>query len=162
MKKSFGFFWFVLFLGLTPLHAAEKMVEPVSLPSFETPSSRVENLIITADRALEVTPGQVFTTGTEEPGTLLPYLISTPKPIAYPRGAVQKGWEGDFSIAVEVKLDGTVGRWQVMHSTEHELLDQAAVASVLTWKFHPAVKDGKPFVTCIEIPVTFELRRDEA
>lgn len=107
---------------------------------------------------LTVKPGQVFTEGGDYRGTALPYLVSDPQPIAYPRWAIRQGWQGKFVIAIEIKTDGTVGRYKVMKSTGRRVLDRVATDAVRSWKFHPAVKNGNIIVTCIEIPVTFELQ----
>lgn len=104
-------------------------------------------------------PGQVFSTGDHE-GEIMPYLLSSPKAIAYPRWAIRNGWQGDFSIAIEIRTDGTVGQYKVMQSTGHGMLDEAATSAVKSWKFQPAMKDGKPIVTCIQIPIRFQLNQE--
>lgn len=116
------------------------------------------SLVITPDGQLISKPGSIFTVGGNYSGMELPYLISAPKPIAYPHWAVRQGWEGDFVIAIEVLKNGSVGRYKVMKSTGHQRLDQAAVHAVQSWKFHPAMKNGQSIVTCVELPVRFELQ----
>ena len=93
----------------------------------------------------------------QEPGVLLPYLL-TSKPILYPKRAVKRGWEGTVVVAVEVLKDGTVGRHLITKSTGYVLLDQAVIKAVKDWKFHPAVKNDKPIVSCIQIPILFKLQ----
>jgi len=113
--------------------------------------------VVTQSGKLTIKPGLVFTEGGDYAGMRLPYLVSDPKTIFYPRWAVRQGWQGKCVIAIEVLLDGTVGRFQIMHSTGYRVLDDQAVKAVRSWKFHPAVKDGKQIVTCVEIPVFFKL-----
>jgi TonB family protein len=88
-------------------------------------------VIVTNNGGLTARPGQVFTQGGDYSGMALPYLISEPALIVYPRWAVERNWEGQFEIAVEVLLDGSVGRYKVMHSTGHDLLDQTATQAVM-------------------------------
>jgi protein TonB len=112
---------------------------------------------VTSDGKVKPEPGPVFTEGKEAEGTVLPYLRSNPKPIAYPRWAIRQGWEGTLVIAVEILEDGRVGRWQVMESTGYAILDKAAVKAIREWQFEPARKEGRPLVACIQIPVHFRL-----
>lgn len=152
---------------LTPAgFAADRMViENLPVPKTEQNSSSFPiSATIMEDGKLIATAGlpagqagPVFTEGGDYSGMTLPYLISYSKLVRYPRWAIKQGWQGRFVIAIEVLLNGTVGRYKVMESTGHRLLDRAATEAVRTWKFKPAMKDGKPVVTCIEIPVIFQL-----
>lgn len=132
--------------------ALSHQVQGVSAPDW--------SVTVTGQGQLAAKPGPVFTEGGNYAGMMLPYLESTPKPISYPRWAIRQGWEGRFVIAIEVLLDGTVGRYKVMESSGHSLLDATAVKAVKSWKFHPAMKEGNPTVTCIEVPVIFQLSKD--
>lgn len=157
--KFFGSILLSLTVWTPAGFAAERMViENVPVPKTEQASSSISfSTTIMEDGKLIATAGPVFTQGGDYSGMTLPYLISHPKPVPYPRWAVKQGWQGRFVIAIEVLLNGTVGRYKVMESTGHRLLDEAAAEAVRTWKFKPAVKQGKPVVTCIEIPVIFRL-----
>lgn len=162
MKKMSWFSLFaVLILFVSPVLAQEGMlVENVS--SFQAPSDALAHsfgVIVTSRGKLTIKPGPVFTEGIEEPGTVLPYLLSDPKPIAYPKQAIAQGWQGKIVIAIEVLADGSVGSYQIMNSTGREILDETAVQAVRSWSFHPAVKaSGEPFRTCVQIPITFQLQ----
>lgn len=105
-------------------------------------------------------PGKIFTTGAHDPDFLLPELKEKPKPIRYPRWALAQGWEGELVVAIEIRADGTVGRWKIMRSTGHELLDQATVQSIRQWLFRPGELRGKPMVSCIQIPVRFVIDKN--
>lgn len=115
-------------------------------------------ITITRDGQTVPQPGPVFTGGTEPKGMSLPYLLSNPRPIPYPRWAVRQGWRGTFILAVEILPTGAVGRWKVMQSTGYRLLDEVATKAVREWRFHPATEEGKPVVSCIQIPVHFKLQ----
>jgi protein TonB len=73
---------------------------------------------------------------------------------------MEQGWEGEFVIAVEILENGSVGRTYVMKSTGHKKLDEAATEAVTSWKFHPATRNAKPVVECVQIPVTFQLKSE--
>ncbi len=154
--------WIFIFLMISSraLWAAESLpLENIAVSKPQQNSASIPfSVTIGENEKLKIKPGHVFTEGGDYRATALPYLISSPKPIAYPRWAIRQGWEGELVIAVEVLKDGSVGRCKVMKSTGHRVLDKVATDAVRSWKFQPAVKDGKLVVTCIEIPVTFELR----
>ncbi len=147
-------------VSVPTLLAAESLpIENAAMPKARENSSTIPfSVTIGANDKLTVKPGQVFTEGGDYRGMILPYLISQPKPISYPRWAIRQGWQGRFVIAIEIRTDGTVGRYKVMKSTGRRILDKVATDAVRSWKFQPAVKNGKIVVTCIEIPVIFELQ----
>lgn len=90
----------------------------------------------------------------------LPFVIEMPQPIRYPRWARREGFQGQLLVSLEILETGSVGRWRVEKSTGDERLDQHTVETLRTWKFHPAMSQGKSFATYIEVPVNFELIRD--
>lgn len=96
-------------------------------------------------------------TGSMEAPTALPYLVEMAKPIYYPGWARRSGAEGLLIVALEVLEDGRVGQWRIVRSTGSESLDKAASRSFPNWKFHPALKNGKPVRTVIQVPINFEL-----
>ena len=149
----------LLSLILQPLAVAGESAAVDSLPTALAPAGSFSGhftLTVKGDGELIPSPGPVFTTGNEE-GTTLPYLLDYRKQIAYPRWAIRQGWEGNLILAVEILTDGSVGRLQVMKSTGYKLLDKTASKAIQQWKFYPAMKDGKPVLTCIQIPVDFKL-----
>jgi len=105
-------------------------------------------------------PAPVFSeNGTFETGTAMPFLVSMSKPILYPGWARRKGLEGLLIVALEILEDGSVGRWKIIQSSGEESLDKAATKAFLTWKFQPAMRNGKPVKTCIQVPINFELTK---
>lgn len=102
-------------------------------------------------------PGKIFTTGGETADFELPFLKHTPQPIQYPRWALKQGFQGELVVAVEILENGTVGRWQIMQSTRHPSLDEAAVKAMKTWRFEPGKLRGKAIVSCVQIPIRFRV-----
>lgn len=142
-----------------PLWAQEQTAFEPLPTSFqkEDLSSSHFGLKVLGDGHLVTEPGTVFTAGVERPGTILPSLISTPKPIRYPKWALRQGWHGQLILALEILADGSVGRYAVMKSTGHTILDEAGISAAKTWQFEPANYRGMSFTTCIQIPIAFEL-----
>lgn len=160
MKKGFIFI-LSLFLAASPalLSAAQEAVLPESLSAGALKGQAQDTFGVTIfpNGTLSVKPGAVFSVGKHE-GMELPYLLSASKSITYPRWAVRQGWQGQMNIALEILPNGHVGRIKTMKSTGHKMLDEAGEKAVKSWKFHPATKDGKSVVTCIQVPISFYLQ----
>ncbi len=156
MKKNIFLVLVGLFLINTFAYAQEMPLENMAAPVAEKHADGF-GLVVSGDGKLVVKPGPLFTEGGNYKELVLPSLISNPKTISYPEWAVQQGWQGKIAVAIEILKDGSVGRYKVMHSTGHDRLDKAAVETIKGWKFHPATKDGQAIVTCVQIPITFQL-----
>ena len=135
--------------------AAEVAVDKISIQNAS--AQDVFGITILENGDSRVTPGKVFTEGYDD-GSSLPVLLSYPKAMTYPKWAVRQGWQGVVTLALEILPNGQVGRLMVMKSSGRKTLDNSASDAVKTWKFQPAMKEGKPVVSCIQIPVKFELQ----
>lgn len=91
-------------------------------------------------------------------GTVLEYA-SAPPP-AYPREALREGLTGTVVLDVMVGVDGRPLQAEVVRSSGHRVLDQAARRQVLTrWLFKPAMHSGVPVQAMGRVPVEFRLDR---
>ena len=158
-KISWLSFLILLALSVSAFSAQEGiLMNQISSKPQTDPYQDSFGIIVSANGKLTVKPGKVFTEGTEEPGTVLPELLSNPKLIVYPGAAVLQRWGGKMLVAIEILTDGSVGSYEIMQSTGHEALDRAAIEALKSWRFHPAVKEnGQPIRTCIQIPIIFQL-----
>jgi protein TonB len=86
----------------------------------------------------------------------LPWTISSPAP-AYPREARHKGWSGRVGVHVLISEQGTVQQVELVSSSGHAELDEAALAALRKWIFHPAQKDGRAAAAWVVVPVLFRL-----
>lgn len=82
--------------------------------------------------------------------------IAQAKP-TYPAAAFRAGEEGTVLVKVSVDADGNPTSTEVARSSRSRDLDRAAVEAVKTWKFEPAVKDGKKVASTAQVPVEFKL-----
>jgi protein TonB len=80
------------------------------------------------------------------------------RPPAYPMDAAMRGEEGEVRVAIHVAANGSVSGADVMSSSGSASLDNAAVAAVKRWRFHPALKDGQPVP--FDVSFIFNFRRD--
>lgn len=79
------------------------------------------------------------------------FALYAPPP-QYPFAARARHVTGAGIFACNIRADGTVASVEVLKSTGHEVLDDAAVAALHRWKFKP----GELHV--IKIPLAFTIR----
>jgi protein TonB len=77
--------------------------------------------------------------------------------VAYPSAARSLGQEGTVRVLVEIGTDGVVISDEVYSSSGHRMLDSAALDAVKKARFLPALKNGRPVVARILVPVRFRL-----
>ena len=90
-----------------------------AVPDFSRPPDRLFDRVPGADRE-EIAPVEVFT-----------------PPPSYPRMARRRGYEGVSVIEFTIRTDGTCSAVRVAESSGHRVLDEAAIAAVLRWRFEP-------------------------
>lgn len=74
--------------------------------------------------------------------------LYAPRP-EYPLAARTRHWTGAGIFACNIRPDGTVASVDVLRSTGHQILDQAAITAFQQWRFQPG--DMK----LIKIPIDF-------
>lgn len=161
MKPTFFSLAALLLVASSPgiaEEAAPQPFVPVTLAPETQGVSFPFEFSVTPRKWSQARTGKLFSTGVYSADFVLPSLKEAPTPIRYPRWAVREGWEGSFVIAIEVRPTGEVGRWKVTQSTGYRLLDETATHAVRHWKFHPATEKGRAVVSCIQIPIHFELQ----
>jgi TonB family protein len=84
-----------------------------------------------------------------------PRLVSRAVP-SYPAAARQIGIEGDVTIDAVIDIDGKLANPKVVSGAP--LLQQAALDSLLNWKYEPGYLDDKPVAVKTSIIVKFRLR----
>lgn len=90
---------------------------------------------------------------------------ASPRPIAgrtpppdYPRRALRRGESGSVTIRAQIGADGVPLSVSVASSSGSRALDRAAVAAVRRWRFHPAMRNGRPTTGGIVVPINFDPR----
>ncbi|MDO8207918.1 MAG: energy transducer TonB [Gallionella sp.] len=82
--------------------------------------------------------------------------LNNPRP-AYPMAARRMGWQGRVILNVEVLAEGACGEVSVLHSSGHEVLDNAAMNTVKSWRFVPAKRAGRIVTQWFKVPIVFSL-----
>jgi len=78
-------------------------------------------------------------------------------PPRYPHAARRRGLEGRVVLHVEVLAAGSCGHIELLQSSGHEILDEAAIKAVKHWRFVPARHLGFAVSSWLNIPIRFEL-----
>lgn len=83
-------------------------------------------------------------------------LLQPPAP-TYPPAAVRAGEEGMVMLRATVDRDGHPQDVEVVTSSRSRELDRAALEAVRAARFLPALRDGRPIVSKVNVPVDFRL-----
>ena len=81
--------------------------------------------------------------------------VQTPAP-KYPSAAYDEKQSGEVVLKILVARDGTAKQVEVLRSNPADVFDAAAIDAAKQWKFTPAVVDGKPSESWVQVPITFE------
>ena len=85
-------------------------------------------------------------------------LATPPKP-TYPVQALRAHEQGTVLVLAQVNVDGQVTDARVVGRSGSLILDRAAPKEVRGWKFDPALRNGRPVVASIEVPVNYRLNQ---
>ena len=90
-------------------------------------------------------------------GVTNPVLIrETKRDPEFPEIAIEKQRRGSVTLHAVVLKDGTVGIVEVLKSTTRDCgFEEAAIAAVKTWRYHPGLKDGKPVDIYFTVDIDF-------
>lgn len=114
---------------------------PIKFALRECPAERPEEEGVVAYHLVEVKPK--------------PLRLTTP---AYPEEARKSGIEGMTVVKALVDHDGSICITQILESSGHDLLDNAALSAVQTSTFSPASHEGQPAKVWVSIPIKFKLQ----
>ncbi|MFN4103456.1 MAG: energy transducer TonB [Tepidimonas sp.] len=89
------------------------------------------------------------------PSASAAYLSNPPPP--YPPLSRRLGEQGKVVVRVRIEADGTASAAEVRTSSGFERLDQAALQTVLRWKYVPGKRNGVPEAMWYLIPIQFVL-----
>ncbi len=78
------------------------------------------------------------------------------KNVVYPKSAKEAGIEGQVVVKAIIDEKGNVAKTEILKSVNTDL-DKAAVNAIVKTKFTPAMKDKKPVMAEVVVPVKFKL-----
>ncbi len=89
------------------------------------------------------------------PSTDADYL-QNPKP-PYPALSKRLGEQGKVIVRVLIGTDGTAQKTEIKQSSGYDRLDQAALATVMRWRYVPGKRAGVPEAMWFNVPISFVL-----
>ena len=95
-----------------------------------------------------------------EPDYRADYL-NNPRP-PYPMVARRMGYHGKVVLDVEVLAEGKAGDVKLHQSSGFDILDNAAMQTVKTWRFTPARRFGQAVTQRFLVPIKFSLEDNDA
>ncbi len=152
-----------------PTHTAAKTPDRAAAPESSTlpqPAPDAARPVATAAPPAAQPAPTISLRGTDSPSDArafgdrilpaAPDAVFHNRPPEYPIEAVQNGEQGAVVVVVHISPAGRAAGVDVERSSGYVLLDEAARAAVLRWRFLPAVKDGQPVASDIEMQFVFE------
>ena len=127
-------------------------IEPLPEPSHMEPP-RTSDEVAKAPSASEATAHAPKQAKVDAP----PKPRKTIRP-DYPKGARQRGEQGDVVLEIRVGADGLVDHVYVVESCGHSELDEAAVRAAKAARFTPAKAGGRSVASTARLTLTFRLR----
>jgi len=94
-------------------------------------------------------------TRVEQPSSSADYL-QNPQPV-YPRISKMRGEQGRVVVNVLIGVDGMAQKADIATSSGFERLDQAALATVKSWRYVPGKRGGAPQEMWFAVPIQFVL-----
>lgn len=76
-------------------------------------------------------------------------------PPEYPAKALAKRTQGTVTVAFTVQPDGSTANIHIVDSEPAGVFNQAAIAAVRQWRFHPATADGAPVASNVSQTLVF-------
>ncbi|WP_245643953.1 energy transducer TonB [Paraburkholderia oxyphila] len=100
-------------------------------------------------------PEEAVAPASSAPSFSAAYLHNPPP--AYPAIAQQRAWEGTVLLKVHVLASGKPDQIEVVSSSSHESLDDAAKEAVAGWRFIPAKRAAQAVDGWVQVPIEFKL-----
>jgi protein TonB len=136
-----------------PLPAPTSEPSPVVAPAAPAPTQpAIEASTVAAAAAAPQAPAPARI---ELPSSDAAYL-NNPKP-AYPALSRRLGEQGKVVVRVLIGVDGTAQQAEIRTSSGYDRLDQAALATVRSWRYVPGKRNGTAEAMWFNVPINFVL-----
>ena len=126
-------------------------VAATPVPAITQPVSPAPVAARTETRAVTPAPPRL-----ELPSSAADYLHN-PKPV-YPPLSKRLGEQGTVQVRVLIGADGVPQQGEIQQSSNFDRLDQAALATVLAWRYVPGKRAGTPEAMWFTVPIAFVLK----
>ncbi|NDF12343.1 MAG: energy transducer TonB [Proteobacteria bacterium] len=139
----------------TGMVKAKEEKKPQIRKKQEKPQEEVKKQTETKHTSgLESPDSQLLTSAITKPVSA-DYLQNPPP--SYPERARQRREQGTVMVDVLVGVDGEARSVEVMRSSGHPMLDDAALSAVRHWRFLPARRGSERVEANVVVPVEFKI-----
>lgn len=135
-----------------PLPTPSPEPAPVLAPAAPAPAAQVA---ITATTVAPAPAAPSAPPRVELPSSDAAYL-NNPKP-SYPALSRRLGEQGKVVVRVLIGIDGTAQQAEIRSSSGYDRLDQAALATVRSWRYVPGKRNGMAEAMWFNVPINFVL-----
>ncbi|MEO7953939.1 MAG: energy transducer TonB [Polaromonas sp.] len=137
--------------------------QPLAIADAAPAAAEVPTAVVSAAPAAPVAvapgpstpPGPTVPPAVQLPSTNADYL-QNPKP-AYPPLSKRMGEQGKVIVRVLIGADGAAQKAEIRQSSGFERLDQAALNTVLKWRYVPGKRGGVAEDMWFNVPINFVL-----
>jgi protein TonB len=133
---------------------------PTPEPVMANEPAPPPNAPVVVAAPVAVTPAPISATPAPTPKVELPssdaQYLQNPKP-AYPVISKRLGEQGKVVVRVFIGEDGRARKAEIGQSSGYERLDQAALNTVLSWRYVPGKRGGVAEAMWFNVPINFVL-----
>jgi protein TonB len=130
---------------------------PVPVPAMQAEQAPAPiSVAVTPKPAAPVAPAAPPAPARVELPTSAADYLQNPKP-PYPPISKRLGEQGKVVVRVLIGVDGTAQRAEISQSSGFDRLDQAALATVLRWRYVPGKRGGVAEAMWFNVPINFVL-----
>ena len=138
---------------------AQPLAVPDLAPSTNAPSGSLAPALPPVSDPVAL-PSAAPSAPPAPPAVLLPSsnadYLQNPKPV-YPPLSKRLGEQGKVVVRVQIGIDGIARNAELRQSSGFERLDQAALNTVLKWRYVPGKRGGIPEDMWFNVPINFVL-----
>ncbi len=137
-------------------NAPTAIAAPAPLPPVEAPVAQQPAAAVVAPAPAPVMQAKPAPPRVELPSSDAGYL-QNPKPV-YPPMSKRLNEQGTVLVRVLIGVDGTAQQAEIQQSSSFDRLDQAALATVLKWRYVPGKRGGQPEAMWFTVPIAWVLK----
>ena len=159
----------------TPVPPQPKSPAPVKQVIPKAPQVQAQNPLATVDTTPSANSPSGVTTPQQNPAPVAAAIVVAPPapPVVqlpssdasyllnptppYPPISRRMGEQGKTTVRVLIGVDGQPQRAEIAKSSGFDRLDQAAIATVMRWRYVPGKRGGTPETMWFNVPINWVL-----
>lgn len=147
-----------------PKQKIQRIAQPVMVAAASTPTSETPAFVVAPQPTAPIAAPPIMAASSvvaPEPTVVAARFdadyLDNPKP-AYPKVSRKLGEEGKVILRVRVSATGLPEHIELKHTSGSPRLDQAALDTVIRWRFVPARRGDEAIASWVLVPVAFNLQ----